>query len=149
MKKLYIKKKIGKGNTIFTKEKIKKDEVIFKVEGKLINKPTLYSVPINYNLFIDPVPDNNIARYLCHDCEPNSGIKDSIFVVAMRDIEKDEEICIDYGMIVYEYSNEMTPENYICKCGKKGCRGFLGSYKELPEELKKKYKKYTSDYLLK
>jgi SET domain-containing protein len=32
-----------------------------------------------------------------HSCDPNSGFKGQIFLVAMRDIKKEEEITFDYG----------------------------------------------------
>jgi len=40
-------------------------------------------------------------------------------VVAFKDIKKDEEITIDYAMIVDKYGDEMISENIICKCGSK------------------------------
>ena len=42
------------------------------------------------------------ADYFNHSCEPNSGFRGQIFLVAMRDITKDEEIAFDYAMVVSE-----------------------------------------------
>jgi hypothetical protein len=66
----------------------------------------------------------------------------------MRQINQDEEITIDYAMIGYEYGDERSEKERVCKCGKPTCRGKLGCYKELSEELKMKYSGYISDYLL-
>src|SRR5690606_3032263 len=84
--KVYPKFKDGKGTTLFAKADIRKDEVILIIGGNIIATPTIYTIPIDEKLFIDPVPFDNLGRYLCHDCEPNAGIKDRNVLVAMRDI---------------------------------------------------------------
>ncbi len=146
---VYIKQTKNKGKSIFAKKPFKKKEFIFLVAGPIVTKGTIYTIPIESDLFIDPVPVDNFGRYLNHCCYPNVGIKQRTMVVAFKDIKKDEEICIDYAMIVDEYGKEMTPKNIICKCGSKNCRGELGSWFKLPENIKKKYKGFVSDYLLK
>ena len=144
---IYIKEKSGKGKTLYASRNIKKDEVIMEISGPIVKKPTIFTIPVDYDLFIDPVSVENPAKYLCHDCEPSAGIQNKTLLVAFRDIMKDEEIAIDYAMIVYDYRSEMTPENRVCHCGRLSCRGKLGSWKELPEEHRQKYQGYVSDYL--
>jgi hypothetical protein len=146
---IYIDRKEGKGKSIFANKDFKKDEVIFLICGPIISEATIYSIPLNLNLFIDPAFLNNPAMYLCHDCEPSAGIKNTTLLVACRDIKKGEEIAIDYAMVVYEYGKEMTEENLVCNCNKSSCRKKLGSYKNLSEELREKYQNYLSDYLKK
>jgi len=64
-----------------------------------------------------------------------------VFLVAMRDIKKDEEITFDYSMI--------TADGWPleCSCGSPSCRKLIGNYRDLPDELKKKYDKYTPDWI--
>ncbi len=143
---LYIKKTNSYGNAIFTNKNIKKGEIVFTIKGRIVDKSTIYTIPIAKDKYID---DEKLGKYLCHSCNPNCGIKDKTKVIAMKDIKKGEEITIDYAMIVYNYGDEMTEENKICKCKEINCRGKLGAYRELPKNLKKKYKGFISEYLLK
>ncbi len=143
--RIYIKNTSRKGKTIFAKRNFKKNEKVFLVCGPIVTVPSIYTVPIDYGLFIDPL--HLAGKELCHSCDPSCGIKKRNIVVAIRGIKKGEEVVIDYAMIVPKYSKEMTPKNRICRCGSKICRGKLGAYNELSNELKNKYKGFISEYL--
>jgi SET domain-containing protein len=100
-------------------------------------------------LKIDPtIPEGNLSQYICHSCDPNLGIKNRTCFVAFKNIKKDEEVTIDYGMIGYEYTDEISETGRECNCGSSICRGKWGCYKELTIELREKYKGYISDYLV-
>jgi len=63
-------------------------------------------------------------------------------IVAMRDIQRGEEITWDY---------EMT-ENHPwwrmkCECGNKNCRKVIGSYDNMPQVVRDTYKGYISEWL--
>lgn len=146
---VYVGNTKNKGKSLFANKSFKKGEFIFLIAGPIVNKGTIYTIPISKNLFIDPVPLDHFGKYLCHSCNPNTGIKQRTMVVAFKDIKKNEEITIDYAMIVDKYGEEMTSESIICKCESKHCRGKLGAYSELPNELKKRYRGFISDYLVK
>jgi hypothetical protein len=135
----------ARGKSLFAMRDFKKNEVVFTICGPVVKKQTIYTIPIASDLFVD---DEGMGKYLCHSCDPNCGIRNRTQVSAMRDIVKGEEITIDYAMIVYDYKDEMTSENRICKCGSLICRGKLGSYKELPDGLRQKYEGYISEFLL-
>jgi hypothetical protein len=146
---IYAKDTKVYGSSLFAAKDFKKDEVVFVAFGPLITHATTYTIPIGPDLKIDPTqPSGNLCQYICHSCDPSCGIKNRTEIVAMRDIRKDEEITIDYGMIGYEYGGEISEVDRICKCGRSICRGKMGCYKELPREVRKKYKGYISDYLL-
>lgn len=132
------------GKALFTKKELRKDEVVFTICGPVTTEWTLHTIPISWELLID---DQVVGMYLNHSCEPNCGIRNRTQVVAMHDISEGEELTIDYAMIVYEYGAEMTKENRKCACGASNCRGKLGCYKDLPDELKTKCKGYISEYL--
>lgn len=137
------------GKSLFTKKSFKKDEVVFVAFGPLIEAATLYTIPVSKDLKIDPtVPEGNLSQFICHSCDPNLGIKNRTMFVAFKDIKAGEEITIDYGMIGYEYTDEISSTGRKCQCGKENCRGVWGCYKELTTELKDKYKGYISEYLL-
>jgi len=59
-----------------------------------------YMFALNKNWVIDGSPRWNVARYINHSCRPNAqpvGRKGGIAIVALRQIERDEEITYDYG----------------------------------------------------
>src|SRR5436190_20513767 len=121
---IYAKDTGSYGKSLFAKKDFAKDELIFVAFGPLVKVATQYTIPISKHLKIEPrLPEGNICQYICHSCDPNMGIKDRTCLVAMRDIKKDEEIRIDYGMIGYEYGEEITDEERSCKCGSPICRG--------------------------
>lgn len=145
-KNIYIKNTKKYGKSIFVKRNFKKGETVFIVCGPIIKKPNIYTIPISFDLYLDPIPF--LGKELNHSCEPNCGIKDRTRIVAMKNIKKDEEITIDYAMIILKYNPKLLKQNIKCKCGNKNCRGEFGSYRKLSKELKKKYKGFISDYLI-
>lgn len=143
---IYCKDSGKYGKTIFSAKKFNKGETVFVVCGPIIKQPSIYTIPIDFDLYIDPLPPGKILN---HSCEPSCGVKNRTEIVAMRDLGKDEEITIDYAMIVPRYDELKLKQEIICHCGSKTCRGKFGSYENLSDELKQKYAGFISDYLLK
>ncbi len=85
----------------------------------------------------------SFASFVNHSCDPNCGIKDLFKIVAMRKIPKGEEITWDYEM------SEDSDWRMECECGSDNCRKVIGAYKNLPHEVKKKYKGFISEWLVK
>lgn len=48
---------------------------------------------------------NNLCLYINHSCSPNSGIKNSVKIVAMKNIRRDE--------VVFDYSTSETENDGI------------------------------------
>lgn len=146
---IYAKETGVYGKSLFAKKDFKKGELVFVACGPIVTAPNLYTIPIDWNLYIEPrIPGENLCQYICHSCEPNLGIKSRNMFVALRNIATDEEVAIDYAMLVYEYRNIVPFEGRICTCGRKTCRGQFGAFTELTPELKEKYAGYISDFLL-
>jgi SET domain-containing protein len=60
-----------------------------------------YMFELNKSWVIDGSPRWNVARYINHSCLPNANPlvrKGGIAIVALRQIERDEEITYDYGI---------------------------------------------------
>ena len=76
--------------------------------------------------------------HLNHSCDPNLGIQGQIVFVALRDIEKDEELTFDYAMT--------DDENYEmeCNCGSRQCRGTITGKDWMRKDLQNKYDGYFS-----
>jgi hypothetical protein len=77
---------------------------------------------------IDAGPRGNIAKYINHSCDPNCEAveeDDRIFIDAIRDIRKGEELVYDYNFILDEPHNAANKKLYPCNCGAKKCRGTI------------------------
>lgn len=135
------------GAGIFASRDISKDEVILEFKGPRIRIEDMEGIPREVwdHLFNIGVDDYIIAREpgvrTNHSCDPNAGIVKDVFLTAMRDIKKGEQVTFDYSVI--------TADNWKleCKCGSPKCRKTVGNYMDLPDELKKKYDRYTPDWI--
>ncbi len=54
-----------------------------------------------------------------HSCDPNTGVKGQIVLVARRPILPGEEICFDYD------TTEITAVPFVCQCRSPQCRGLI------------------------
>ena len=121
----YKKVKVRKGLAelgLFAHEDIKKGELIIEYIGSVIsdketkeNPENKYIFSIEKDLNLDGSTKKNIARYANHSCHPNaeSEIKNKrVFLRAIKNISKGDEITFDYGE---EYVKEFLLNK--CKCG--------------------------------
>ena len=134
--KLYkIKKSKIDNNGLYANQNIKKGTKIIEYKGKIIsvkqsevsskfdNGKAIYLFNINKKYDLDGDFKFNIARLINHSCEPNcevfgSGLK--IWVYAMKNIKKGEELSYDYG---FNYDDDFKA--YPCNCGAKNCAGYI------------------------
>ena len=144
---MYVKETAGKGLGVFATRDILKDEIITEFKGPRVKIEHLEGIPqeVQDHLFNVGVDEYLITREpgvrTNHSCDPNAGIIRDVLLAAMRDIQKDEEITFDYSMII---GDDWTLE---CACGAPSCRKIIGKYKDLPDGLKRKYEKYTPDWI--
>ena len=144
---IYIKEALNRGSGLFATRDISKDEIIAEFNGPLVKIEKMEGIPKEVwdHLFNVSVDEYIIARDPAartnHSCDPNAGIVRNVFLVAMRNIAKNEEVTFDYSII--------TVDNWKleCKCGSPSCRKIIGNYRDLPNELKRKYDKYTPDWI--
>ncbi len=134
--KLYkIKKSKIDNNGLYANCYIKKGTRIIEYKGKIIsvkkseedpkfdNDKAIYLFNINRKYDLDGNFKFNTARLINHSCNPNcevfgSGMK--VWVYAMRDIIKGEELSYDYG-----FSFDKDYKNYPCRCGSSKCIGYI------------------------
>lgn len=148
----------GKG--VFASKNIKKGTKIIEYVGKLVTKEesddiadeqleralgnesegAVYLFDLNKKWDINGNVEWNTARLINHSCDPNcetEGDDDHIWIQAMKDIKKGEELSYNYGYDLDDF------EDHPCKCGSKKCIGYIADEKHWPK-LKKKLEKSNS-----
>jgi uncharacterized protein len=117
----------GKGKGLFALRDFEFGEYLLDYTGKKIPSviadtlTTKYLFELDTEWTIDGEDESNTARYINHSCDPNVEaeiLEDRIQIHAARDIEKGEELLIDYGD---EYFDEFI-KPYGCLCGSDVCR---------------------------
>tara|TARA_X000000368_G_C23054332_1_gene723128 strand:+ start:3692 stop:4219 length:528 start_codon:yes stop_codon:yes gene_type:complete len=64
----------------------------------------------------------NLAKFINHSCDPNCEtdiIRGRIWISAIKDIKKGDELTYDYGYDMYSF------EEHPCRCGSKNCLGYI------------------------
>ena len=122
-KQLIVKKsRPGLGQGLFVAAPLRAGDFVAEYAGPRVPTPLADTLTSRYLFEIDPEwtidgsVHYNTARFINHSCEPNceATLKGGrILIYAARDIEKGEELSIDYGE---EYFNEFIKSSG-CKCG--------------------------------
>ncbi len=100
------------------------------------------SIQIDDDLFLLGPPSREPGDCVNHSCNPNSGPRNGVQIVAMRDIAIGEEITFDYGT-----TDGSDYDSFECVCGTENCRGLIsGTTWKIPE-LQQKYHGWFSPYL--
>jgi len=74
---------------------------------------------------IDGASQGNDARWINHCCEPNCEAREEdgkIFIYALTDIKRGQELNYDYGLVVEERHTAAVRRSYACHCGASACR---------------------------
>lgn len=121
------------GRGIFACRRFRAEQVIGVVRGRVVNDPDYgsdYCIELGEGRGLEPAAP---FRYLNHSCEPNCELFSweadeaaslgRLWLQALRPIEPDEELTIDYAWPV----DAAIP----CGCGAAGCRGWIVAAEEL------------------
>lgn len=150
MKNIFIKNSGIEGKGVFAQKKIKKGETIFILKGKIRKwkvvdeESSQYGpnwVGIGKDTWLDVVSPGIFTN---HSCNPNGGIKGSVTIVALRNINEGEEITIDYSTTEIDKLWHMK-----CSCGEKNCRKEIRSIQSLPKKIISRYMPYIPTYFKK
>ena len=134
--KLYkIKKSNIDNQGLYASQNINSGKVIIKYKGKIITKKetdtnpkydndkAIYLFNLNNRYDLDGDFKYNTARLINHSCNPNCEVEGKglkLWIVAIRDIKKGEELSYDYG---FGYDEDY--KQFVCKCGAKNCVGYI------------------------
>jgi len=105
---------------------------------KFDNTKNIYLFDLNKRFSLDGDFSWNTARLINHSCSPNCEVEGTgfkIWVTAIRDIKKNEELTYDYG-----FSYDSDYKQFPCKCRSKNCCGYIVR-EESRWRINKKYKK--------
>jgi hypothetical protein len=137
------------GNGVFATRKIPAGECILEYEGERItqrqadkrsgadpdNPFHTFFFSLESGKMIDGGANGNDARWINHCCEPNCEAREEdgrIFIYALRDIRRGEELNYDYGLIVGERHTPKVKRAYACRCGAPNCRGTMLALRSKP-----------------
>lgn len=143
------------GRGIYAARALKQSEQIVEYRGERISwkeadrRPPSDSDDLNHTFFfslsdgktvIDASVDGNVARWVNHSCAPNCETEETedgrVFIQAMRDIRRGEELNYDYGLIIDERITPTLKKQYECRCGSSECRGTMLALKRRPRKEK-------------
>ena len=158
--KLYKIKKSkidNKGKGLYASKNIKEGSKIINYIGKIItnkqvdesdkydNGKPIYLFTLNKKYTMDGDFSWNIAGLINHSCDPNSqydGIGLKIWITAIKDIKKGEEITCDYG-----FGFDKNYKQFPCKCRAKNCCGYIVR-EESRWRINKKFAMYNKKKLI-
>ena len=111
----------------YTGEKITKKEstrraLEWEERARETGEGLVYIFELDDKYDIDGRLGNNPARYMNHSCEPNCEAINrdgKIWIVAVQDIQKGEELVYDYG---YDMEHFL---DHPCLCGSRNCIGYI------------------------
>ena len=134
--KLYkIKKSNIDNKGLYASKKIKANKIVIHYKGKLVTKKeveknpkfdndkAIYLFNLNNRYDLDGDFSYNTARLINHSCSPNcevdgKGLK--LWIYALQDIKKGEELSYDYG-----FGYDENYKDFVCKCRAKNCCGYI------------------------
>lgn len=139
------------GMGVFARKPVAKGEVVVVWGGIIRSWDELrqlpedlqrHSIQVEEQLFQVPANAYDPPDFVNHSCNPNVGLSGQIALVAMRDIARGEEICMDYAMC-----DAMPYDEFECHCGASTCRGQVTGSDWARPELWERYAGYFSPYL--
>jgi len=128
---------------VFARRKIPKGTRIIEYKGKrrpvadlfgerAEGKPApVYAMRLDESTVVDAAIRGDESRFINHGCEPNCEVyafDERLYIYAMRDIARGEELTFDYQL--RSASGSTTGKNpdetaYLCHCGARNCRGTM------------------------
>lgn len=127
------------GRGVFAARKIPEGTCILEYQGERITQREAVrrenlKAPDDFHTFffslesgkiIDGGSNGNDARWINHACAPNCEAREEdgqVFIYALRDIKRGEELNYDYGLVLDERHTAALKRAYACHCGAETCR---------------------------
>ena len=128
---IFVRRFIPQGTKIieYIGEKITKAEsdrrgpLLVEHAKKHKEQGAVYLFELNKRYDIDGHVPYNTAKFINHSCDPNCEvdiIRGHIWVIALKDIPKGQELFYNYG-----YDDFKEFEDHPCRCGSSRCVGYI------------------------
>ena len=129
---------------LFARVPIDRNEVLIDLNGEnYFLSPTRRSLQIGKNRHV--FGRDETVGYLNHSCEPNSFLDFSCLCVrALRDIQRGEEVKVNYAATEYEMH-----DSFRCDCGSSACLQMIRGFKFLTRDQQLQLKPHLAPYLVK
>jgi SET domain-containing protein len=126
----FARRDIPKGTRIieYLGERISHKEADERYEGADVNDNHTFLFIADRKTVIDATKGGNEARWVNHHCDGNCESeteKGRVFVDAIKDIRKGEELGYDYQIGRDRNDPPNVDEIYACRCGSPKCRGSM------------------------
>jgi hypothetical protein len=127
---VYAAREIPKGTRIveYLGERISHAQADARYEEKGQDDGHTFLFVVSSKVVIDAGVDGNDARFINHSCDPNCETViegGRVFIEALRDIRKGEELGYEYGLTWESTDDPDELANYACRCGAARCRGSM------------------------
>jgi uncharacterized protein len=138
-----VRRSTIQGRGVFATRSIPEGERIIQYRGEIIDEDEAdrrypwndegrhhtFLFRLDDGSVIDAGRRGNAAKYINHSCAPNcEAVEDEqgrIFIYALRDIRRGEELVYDYNFVLDEPHNAANRKLYPCFCGAADCRGTM------------------------
>lgn len=127
------------GNGVFATRKIREGDCVTEYQGDRItakqalkrsgqdpdNPFHTFFFSLESGRLIDGDSNGNESRWINHSCAPNCEAREEdgqVFIYALRNIKRGEELNYDYGLVISERHTKAVKNNYACRCGAATCR---------------------------
>jgi len=149
---LAIPRLVGsKGYGSFARQTIARGTIVATFGGLTVDRIGLASFPderqrrsmqIDIDQFLLGPSVREPGDSINHSCDPNCGMRNATQIIAMRDIENDEELTFDYAM-----SDTSDYDEFECSCSTLQCRGVVGANDWRRQDLRQRYVGFFSPYV--
>lgn len=147
-----------KGQGLYALVHFSANQVILPFKGEILDKKTVDELPLNKAAatlqiallkYLDLSGLNSF--FVNHSCNPNTSVKiisNKAFLIALRDIKPNEELCFDYALTSSDDPKEWEMN---CYCGEWNCRKLISGFNIMNEKRKEQYLKMgiVPDYIIK
>ena len=147
---VYAAREIPKGARIveYLGERISHAQADARYEEKGQDDGHTFLFVVSSKVVIDAGVDGNDARFINHSCDPNCETViegGRVFIEAVRDIRKGEELGYEYGLTWESTDDPDELANYACRCGAAKCRGSMLDPVPLDKKRAKKAKRRAAE----
>jgi len=149
LRKILVRDSLIHGRGVYAARRIQKGERIIEYRGERITwreadrRPpsdpadphhTFYFSLDDNRHVIDANVGGNSARWINHSCSPNCETEETedgrVYIQAIRNIRRGEELSYDYCLIIEERLTPTLKRQYECRCGSRACRGTMLAVKK-------------------